>query len=212
MDVKIGAGLGPSRGTFISGLLRKASHIPVTPCRGAWRRRHRASHLYERIKSIHSLRHSNTQLSLLHSAAAYCPVPALQVLIDAGADISLFIKNRHSKLKCTPLDCAVAMLKLDAVGLLIKYYNVLKLFEKQICSRKRGWSHWLKGDLEGPYEIRIRILLESAIDRNVDISGKAERLERFKENSCNKLCALTVRNGNVPTRLLLEYGELRLTS
>lgn len=183
-------------------------HIPVNAYRDAWRWRHRASRLYEWIGSIHFRLDSQVSISLLQYAAVYCPAPVLQVLIDAGAEV--FMKGLPlNGRSCTSLDCAVGMLKFDVVRFLIPYCPVIDVLEKQVRLWRSGWYGYFT-DLENPeesYMCIMELLLENAIDRNVDASNNDGRLGRFKEESGNKLCSLSIERGNVPVaKYLIESG------
>ena len=130
------------------------------------------------------------------------------MLIDAGAEV--FIKDLPlNGRNCTSLDCAVGMLKFDVVRFLMPYCPVIDVLEKQVGLWRSGWYGYFT-KLENPEESYVRImklLLENAIDRNVDVSNNNGRLGMFKKESGNKLCSFAIERGNVPVvKYLIEFG------
>lgn len=154
-------------------------HIPVSTCRNAWRWRHRASLIFENAKAFRFFDPFNRRLmpplSLFHYAAVYCPAPALQVLIDAEAEfllkqLPLHFRPRwaYERLKevwenpvqssgITPVDCAVATLRLDAVRWLITYYPVMDVVEEKLCLWDKGWYGYFAPTSTGGWRVVKRI-------------------------------------------------------
>ena len=143
------------------------------------------------------------QMSLLHFAAACCPAPALQTLIDAGGDIfKTSIKVQFGwhtqESPVTAVDFAVASENFDSLTLLTKYYSEIEILGKAIYTSRfaREESFFLARESRNTYARGFQMLLDVIIRSNIETAPKSRKTQTFGQEIGTELffCALAAKN------------------